>query len=189
MEDSALGDTRDADDVDNRQLYHESAAQMRRAQQQEEHRSAEASTQQPGGAESEPHADFPGRTDQPNTSSSGEAVNDSSPISRAAASPDALQQSREAHREEWASPIEPGPVKITAQAHRHTDSLKKTVRIQDTSNIVGDCNRAESSLLLSGNIIIVPAQDIEVEELGVADAEDERLLKWMAYCHSDFQML
>ncbi len=129
-------------DVDSRQIYHETAGQMREARQDGLERTSGSSTHQLVRAVPGRGGESPGR---PRCPSLEGALSQDRPVSAAASEHATVEKSDVLPKAGRTPPVAPEPAKTDAQVAEHRISPRRSVTIQDTAEVIGEASPDEDA--------------------------------------------
>ena len=160
-------------DVDSRQIYHETADQMREARQ-------DGVEKIPGSSTHELVHAVPGRGDwspsRAKCSSSVGALSQDRPVSAAASEHATVEKSSESPTADRTSPSVSGPALADAQGTEHGISPRRSVTIQDTAEVIGEASPNEEPPQSPS-----AATDSTSDSSGVADLSGSRAHSYRHY--------
>ena len=142
VEDMVPGDGHPSPDVDSNQIYHETAAQMREAHQDEMERTPRSGTPDLVHAVPGREDDLQGTATYP---SSEEALDQDRPVSAAAAVHAAMEENSVLPSADRTPSAVAGPAASDAKVTEHGTSPRRSVTIQDTAEVIGEASPDEEA--------------------------------------------
>ncbi|CAL5228579.1 g11737 [Coccomyxa viridis] len=136
------GDGHPSPDVDSNQIYHETAAQMREAHQDEMERTPRSGTPDLVHAVPGREDDLQGTATYP---SSEEALDQDRPVSAAAAVHAAMEENSVLPSADRTPSAVAGPAASDAKVTEHGTSPRRSVTIQDTAEVIGEASPDEEA--------------------------------------------